>query len=87
MEALSRAVESLAATPAGTELPAGARQTVDTLLDALEAGWIRADWRTTENKRRARYYEITAAGHQELHTEESRWTAISAAIGQVLKEA
>src|SRR5512133_3408859 len=52
-----------------------------------EAGWIRAQWTTTENKRRARMYEITAAGRKELRDEESRWTAISAAIGQVLKEA
>jgi transcriptional regulator len=52
-----------------------------------EAGWIRAEWTTTENKRRARIYEITAAGRKQLHEEESRWTAISAAIGQVLKEA
>ena len=52
-----------------------------------EAGWIRAEWKTTENKRRARYYEITAGGRKELHEAESRWSAISAAIGQVLKEA
>src|SRR3954452_9431246 len=50
-----------------------------------EAGWIRAEWITTANKRRARMYESTAAGRQQLHEEESRWTAISAAIGQVLK--
>ena len=52
-----------------------------------ESGWIRAEWRITENKRRARVYEITAAGRRQLREEESRWTAISAAIGQVLKEA
>jgi transcriptional regulator len=52
-----------------------------------EAGWIRAEWVTTENKRRARVYEVTDAGRRQLHEEESRWLAISAAIGQVLKEA
>jgi PadR family transcriptional regulator PadR len=52
-----------------------------------EAGWIRAEWTTTENKRRARVYEITAAGRKQLEEEQSRWTAISAAIGQVLEEA
>jgi PadR family transcriptional regulator PadR len=52
-----------------------------------EAGWIRAEWTTTENKRRARVYEITAAGREYLRAEQSRWTAISAAIGQVLGEA
>src|SRR3954447_12520902 len=43
-----------------------------------EAGWIKADWTITGNKRRARMYEITAAGRCQLHEEESRWTAISA---------
>jgi PadR family transcriptional regulator PadR len=52
-----------------------------------EAGWIRAEWTTTENKRRARVYEITETGRRQLHEEESRWLAISAAIGHVLKEA
>ena len=52
-----------------------------------EQGWIRAEWKITDNKRRARFYEITAAGRKELHEEESRWAAISAAIGQVLREA
>src|SRR5262249_8428912 len=52
-----------------------------------EAGWIRAEWITTDNKRRARLYEITAAGRRALGEEESRWTAVAAAIGQVLKEA
>lgn len=52
-----------------------------------EAGWIRADWVTTENKRRARVYEITAGGREFLRAEETRWTAISAAIGQLLREA
>jgi len=52
-----------------------------------EAGWIRAEWTITENKRRARIYEITIAGRKELLTEESRWTSVTAAIGQVLGEA
>ena len=52
-----------------------------------EAGWIKAKWVTTENNRRARMYEITAAGHKELETEESRWRAVSGAIGQVLQRA
>ena len=52
-----------------------------------EAGHIRAEWVTTDNKRRARVYEITASGRRALGEEESRWTAISAAIGRVLEEA
>jgi PadR family transcriptional regulator, regulatory protein PadR len=52
-----------------------------------EAGLIRARWKTTENNRRARVYELTALGRKELQTEERRWTSITAAISQVLKEA
>ena len=52
-----------------------------------EAGWIRAKWTTTENKRRARIYEVTPAGRTQLKEEEHRWTSIAAAIGQVLEQA
>jgi PadR family transcriptional regulator, regulatory protein PadR len=52
-----------------------------------EQGWIRAKWVTTENKRRARTYEITAAGRKQLNAEEARWNAISAAVGHILKHA
>ncbi|MBV8845345.1 MAG: PadR family transcriptional regulator [Bryobacterales bacterium] len=52
-----------------------------------EAGLVRAKWTTTENKRRARMYEITRAGRKQLQEEESRWTSVAAAIGQVLREA
>jgi PadR family transcriptional regulator, regulatory protein PadR len=52
-----------------------------------ESCWIRAKWTTTENKRRARIYEVTALGRKQLMDEESRWTAIAAAIGQVLEQA
>jgi transcriptional regulator len=52
-----------------------------------EAGFVRAKWTTTENKRRARIYDITPAGRKQLQEEESRWTSVAAAIGQVLREA
>ena len=52
-----------------------------------EAGWVRARWRTTENNRRARVYELTALGRKQLQSEERRWTSITAAITQVLKRA
>ena len=50
-----------------------------------ESGWIKAKWLTTENKRRARVYEITAAGRKQLEEEESRWRAVSAAVAHVLQ--
>lgn len=52
-----------------------------------ESGWIRAEWTTTENNRRARVYKLTPAGRKQLSDEESRWTSIAAAIGQVLEQA
>ena len=52
-----------------------------------ESGWIRAEWTTTGNNRRARVYKLTPAGRQQLTDEELRWTSIAAAIGQVLEQA
>ncbi len=51
------------------------------------AGWIRAEWVTKENGRRARVYELTAAGKRQLGIEESGWQAVTAAVNRVLREA
>jgi DNA-binding PadR family transcriptional regulator len=48
-------------------------------------GWIRSEWRVTENARRARYYELTAAGRRELHTERAAWERSSSAVNWVLE--
>jgi PadR family transcriptional regulator PadR len=50
-----------------------------------EAGWIRAEWVTKENGRRARVYELTASGRKQLATEESRWRVVTAAVNRVLR--
>jgi PadR family transcriptional regulator, regulatory protein PadR len=47
-------------------------------------GWITAAWRTSENNRRARYYELTAAGRRQLEIERSAWQQASAAVNLVL---
>ncbi len=52
-----------------------------------EAGWIKAKWLTTENKRRARVYEITGEGRRRLQAEEERWNTVNAAVARVLKYA
>lgn len=52
-----------------------------------EAGWIRADWITKDTGRRARLYELTAAGKKQLGTAESRWQAVTLAVNRVLREA
>ncbi len=50
-----------------------------------EAGWIRAQWKTNDNGRRARIYELTAAGRKQLDAEESRWQAVTSAVNRVLR--
>ena len=52
-----------------------------------EAGWIRARTITTQHNRRARAYEITAAGRRQLETEEARWRSVTDAVDYVLKHA
>jgi PadR family transcriptional regulator PadR len=52
-----------------------------------EAGWIKARWATRDTGRRARVYELTAAGRGQLESEETRWKAITAAVGKILKHA
>jgi PadR family transcriptional regulator PadR len=46
--------------------------------------WIKARWGTSTNNRRARFYEITAAGRKQLQTEASRWRRIAEAMSRVL---
>ena len=50
-----------------------------------EKGWIKAEWGVSENNRRARFYELTAAGRKQLATETDDWRRVSAAINLVLK--
>ena len=50
-----------------------------------QAAWIRAEWTTKENGRRARMYELTPAGKNQLSTEESRWDAVTSAVNRVLR--
>jgi PadR family transcriptional regulator PadR len=52
-----------------------------------ESGWIRAEWITKENGRRARIYELTAAGKKQLAAEESRWESVTSAVNRVLRMA
>ena len=59
------------------------------LYPALERlqdrGWIRADWDTTENSRRAKYYRLTAAGRKKLGEETESWRKMVAAVEAVLR--
>jgi PadR family transcriptional regulator PadR len=59
------------------------------LLPALNrmerSGRVRGEWRSTENNRRARYYELTAAGRKALEQERRQWGRQIAAINQILE--
>ena len=50
-----------------------------------EAGWVRAEWITKDSGRRARTYQLSAAGKKQLAMEESRWQAVTSAVNRVLR--
>ena len=49
------------------------------------AGWIKCEWRATENNRRAKYYVLTDVGRRELRTETRQWGRQIAAIARILE--
>jgi len=54
-------------------------------LYRLEAqGWIKAEWGTSDNNRKARYYTLTAAGRKQLTAEKEHWARITKGINLVL---
>lgn len=55
-------------------------------LHRLEAnGWISASWELSDKGKRARYYRLTSSGRKQLLSEQSKWRAVSRAIGLILK--
>jgi len=52
-----------------------------------EARWIRAEWIVRDGGRRARVYEVTAAGKKQLAAEQVRWQSVTSAVNRVLKMA
>jgi transcriptional regulator len=73
IETLSRGVFSL---QTGTLYPA--------LHRLLRRGWVAAEWRTTSNARRARYYRLTPAGRMRLEAERDSWLRASTAVKRIL---
>ena len=54
-------------------------------LQRLEArGWIGAEWGTSDNNRKARFYTLTKAGRKQLTAQTQQWRRLAAAIGRVL---
>jgi PadR family transcriptional regulator, regulatory protein PadR len=52
-----------------------------------QLGWIRSEWGVSENNRRAKYYQLTAAGRKRLAAEEQAWGRLTQAVGKVLRHA
>ena len=52
-----------------------------------EDGKLKAEWRATENNRRAKYYRLTAAGRRQLEQHRERWNRVSFAVASVLEGA
>ena len=64
--------------PEGTLYPA---------LHRLEhRGWVSSYWGASENNRKAKYYQLTAAGKKQLTAETNRWRRVVGAIGRILGE-
>lgn len=66
------------AVPQGSLYPA--------LQRMLRKGWIRSEWRTSENNRRARYYMLTRAGRRQLAEETASWNRAAGAVFRILQE-
>jgi len=49
-----------------------------------ERGWIAAEWGTSANNRKARFYSLTPAGRKQLLKETSKWKRFAAAVGRIL---
>jgi transcriptional regulator len=50
-----------------------------------DRGWIRSEWGTTENNRRAKFYTLTTIGRKQLTTESDRWSQLVAAVARVME--
>jgi PadR family transcriptional regulator len=47
-------------------------------------GWVKAEWKQTDNNQRAKFYSLTSAGKKQLIEEQTRWTRMSAAIAGLM---
>ena len=55
------------------------------LVRLVQKGWIRAEWGTSENNRRAKFYALSRAGRKQLVTETRNWERVSGIIGKLLQ--
>ena len=52
-----------------------------------QRGWLKSEWGSSATNRKAKYYELTAAGRRQLKTEAKNWERIAVAIGRALRSA
>ena len=52
-----------------------------------QAGWVKAEWGTTEKNREARFYSLTPAGRRQLAQEQEQWTRLTSGVSRVLRYA
>jgi transcriptional regulator len=50
-----------------------------------QEGWIKSEWRTTENNRKAKFYALTRPGKRQLEAEAANWKRLSSAISHVIQ--
>ncbi len=50
-----------------------------------QEGWISAEWKQTENNRRAKFYSLTRLGRQQLESETANWERLSSAISRIVQ--
>lgn len=55
------------------------------LVRLVQKGWIKAEWGTSENNRKAKYYSISRAGQKQLIAETENWARVSGVIGRLLQ--
>ncbi len=50
-----------------------------------QAGWVKAEWGTTEKNREARFYSLTAVGRKQLAAEQEQWQRLTTGVNRVLR--
>lgn len=50
-----------------------------------QQGWVKAEWKPSENNRRARFYSLTALGRKQMQKESANWNRLSAAISGIVR--
>jgi transcriptional regulator len=55
------------------------------LVRLVQKGWIKAEWGTSENNRKAKFYSITKSGRKQLAAETQNWQRVAGVIGRLLE--